>query len=680
MCFVNQVTVSDTVSPHNFSCQLTSSSLALELLRNNMNSCYLSAVCRHSRLHDADDDVSDMNTSGPCLDVTASSDVGSSHVSNLERPLGVHLGDLGEDTADSEQPVNVVCEAEDHTDDGVVDAADMLLTSDQLQPGLCCAAMFTDDGCWYRAKVKSVQDDIVQIVFIDYGTEAAVGIGDLRYLKERFTSPKMMSFRCSLEGWEEAASTDVVERFQSLVLNRKLIADALSMTTDECSNVKYVVRLLDMGLSVSDRLKNPDAYKPVSVCVTSAMSPHDFWCHCVDDASTTELPLLMDLIADLYRDDQQPGSSDLDLDDEEMLYAAKYTDDVWYRAKIISSHQSSQPTTVDTLFVDYGMKTEVSSSDLRLLPENCRTLPPQAVHCRLAGIEPTSGDPAVWDDASMSRFVELVHERSFQLYPVTVVTNSQGDIVELCGRLLDGDKDIGVELVDSGYAVDSTSVKYGSVSNVEHSRRSSSLSEERCSLFVSFDAGSDALDEVVGDTVAVSGAEIVSGEDGAQADTDVIVNGVVADRGVVSGDDGDKGSAVENVESDDVAEAVSGEDVVVVDDGAKSAAVENVVVDTLEEAGEEGVMGDDGAKADGVEDDEIRAVCVEGVTAAADDDDSDDHWVPATSYDIDEDAAAAAADEADKADDDNQMEDEYSEAVESLGKFMFIVIIKSVLY
>ena len=159
MCYVNQVTVSDAVSPCGFSCQLTSSSLALELLRNNMNNCYLSAARRHGRLHDSDDAASDMNTSGPCLDVTTSSDLGSGHVRNLERPLGVHLGDLSEETADSEQLVNAVCEAEDHADDGDDDdVADMLLTSDQLQPGLCCAALFTNDGCWYRAKVKSVQD------------------------------------------------------------------------------------------------------------------------------------------------------------------------------------------------------------------------------------------------------------------------------------------------------------------------------------------------------------------------------------------------------------------------------------------------------------------------------------------------------------------------------------------
>jgi len=490
------VTVSDATSPHRFSCQLVSNSLALELLNANMNECYQSTSGRHAQRCDADGgyDPSDENTSELYLDVTASDD-GSRHTGDLERPLGVHQGDPGDDTAVVEEPVTTATSATDHEieDDEMLE---MMLTFDQLKSGLCCAALFHGDSCWYRAKVKSVDDEAVQVVFVDYGTEASVGIGELRWLKERFTSTKMMSFECSLEGWDEVNSTDAVEEFQQLVLNRKLIADVQSSAADEYGGLRYVVKLLDMGLSVGDRLKNPDDYKPVSVCVTSATSPHDFWCRCVDSASTAELPLLMDRIADLYRDDQNVVGSDLDLNDDDALYAAKYSDDVWYRARVISSHQSSTPATVDVIFVDYGTKTEVLASDLRPLPDDCRTLPQQAVHCRLSGVEPSTG--GVWDDASMNRFVELVmctnDERSLRLHPVNVAYNAEGDIVELCGRLLDGDNDIGAQLVHSGYAVD---VGPGGGPNVQCRRRSSALSEERCNLFVSFDASTDATDEVM---------------------------------------------------------------------------------------------------------------------------------------------------------------------------------------
>lgn len=494
--------MSDAAGPSKFSCQLTSSRLALELLTNNMNEVYVSSSQRrHSRQH-GDDKEANADSYVECLDVSAS----SRHDSYLERPLGVLRldDDVDDDMPATEEPQHVdsVC-----GDDGDYDEPDVMLTSDQLQPGTFCAAFYPADGSWYRARVKSVDGDVIQIVFVDYGTESAVSVGKLRWLKDRFTSAKMMSFPCCLEGWEEEehTSADAVEQFRELVLDRRLIADVLSTTDAAAGTVKYVVRLLDMGLSISDRLKNPDIYKPVAVCVTSATSPHDFWCRCVDNASTTELPLLMDRIAYLYAgDDQPPSSSDLSLDDDEMLYAARYTDGVWYRAKVISSHQSSTPATVDVLFVDYGTKTEVLACDLQPLPDDFRTLPPQAVHCRLAGVEPmTAGDAAVWDDASMSRFVELVmctdDERTFQLHPVNVMCNAEGSVVEMSGRLMDGDRDIGAQLIDSGYAVESASLKPTAArSGVEHRRRSSSLSDERCNLFVSFDAGTEGLEELAG--------------------------------------------------------------------------------------------------------------------------------------------------------------------------------------
>jgi len=571
-----------------------SSNLALELLRNNMNECYQSASRRHSQHQYGDAEV-DVNTSEVYLDVSALNDLGTRHAVNLERPLGLFRDDHDEVVAETEAPVGAdvgVCSDDDDSDD----LADMLLTIDQLQPGFYCAALFASDNCWYRAKVKSVDGDTVQIVFIDYGMEAAIGIGDLRWLKERFTAAKMMSFQCCLEGWEETADTDdAAEQFGQSVLDRKLIADVLSVMTDEYKGVRYVVKLLDMGLSIGDRLKNPDNYKPMLVCVTTATSPWDFWCRCIDDVSvTTELPLLMDRIADLYSagadDYQQHSDLQLDLDDEDMTYAARYTDGIWYRAKIISSHQSSTPTTVDVLFVDYGTKMEVLASDLRQLPENCRTLPSQAIHCRLIGIEPSviGEQLAVWDDASMSRFVELVEERTFQLHPVSMVHSAQGDLVEISGRLLDGDKDVGAELVDSGYAVvASAGVKSG---HLKHPRRSSSISEERCNLFVSFDAGS-YLDN---DTAAVIDENIVVHGDATKVDTDDVDNDVI-----VMGEA--EASAAENVTGKSHAEQDT-EEFVMADDGTEVDAIRDSLDDELVEADAmEKIAGEDSANDDTAE-------------------------------------------------------------------------------
>jgi len=622
-CCVVQVTVSDATAPDQFSCQLTSSRLSLELLCNNMNECYVMTSRRHSQQHDDNDEASRTALATACLDTSASIELGSRHTGNLERPLGVHQGDISEDSPATDEPLADDDLCHDDDDDEV---DNLLLTADDLQPGMCCAALFASDSSWYRAKVKSIDGDVVQIVFVDYGTESAVSVADLRRLKDRFTATKMMLFQCCLEGWQDTVDLEVADRFQELVLDHKLIADVIS-TAGECGDgVKYVVRLLDMGLSIGDRLKNPDAYKPVAVCVTSATSPHDFWCHCVDDESTTELPLLMDRIADLYSaaaDDQL--SSELAIDDDDMLYAARYTDGVWYRAKIISSHQSCTPATVDVLFVDYGTKTEVLACDLRVLPDSCRTLPPQAVHCRLAGVEPTTDNAALWDDASMSRFVELVmctdDERAFELHPVNVVYSAEGEIVEMSGKLMSGDMDVGSQLVDSGYAVDCASVIPGGHSGIEHRRRSSDLSDQRCNLFVSFDAGSGVANEFT----AVAASD------------DVVTDGVAeADRQLATADDKGESVAVKNVESGSFA----GDDIE--GDG------EDVVPDTFSDASD------------------LFAAALEGRAT-----DGDDGGVMA---DVASDIVRHAA-----ATDDEKMEDEFTEAVESLGKLFLALVLTALI-
>ena len=696
MCgVVNQVTVSDATSPSNFSCQLTSSILALELLRNNMNEVYGLSSRRHSQ-HDevaeagaedaAGEQTADTSVAG--LDVSGCSEFGTRRTGNIERPLGVHLG---RDTAYIEEAVNADGKAEPCGEDEDGDMS-MVIVADLLEPGLCCAARFSDDS-WYRARVKSVDGDAVKIVFADYGSEAIIGVEDLRWLKERFTVDKVMSFQCQLEGWAESAGDEAVHQFSELVLNRKLLADVVSKTDET-----YVVRLLDMGLSIGERMKNPDAFKPVSVFVTSATSPHDFWCRIIDSASTAELPLLMDLIADLYSGDNGPYMvTNFDPDDEDMLYAARYSDGVWYRAKIISSHQSSTPATVDVLFVDYGTKTEVVACDLRILPENCQTLPPQAVHCRLAGIEPTTGAEAVWDDSSMSRFVELVmctdDERAFQLNPLSSVRNVHGEVVELCGRLLDGDRDIGALLVDSGYAVDCDAVK----PDVGVRRRSSCLSEERCHLFVSFDAVNDD----------VAGTESVEcDDDDAKGQTDDVAQdlGTMVDGIGFGGDDDDvegrtddvgrdlDGDAKDNT-GDEFSDALAGAVVELDADGKKADASDEIAVT---ESGNKTCASDDGVGATADTTDEDEFVDVDSAPAAADNivgdeatetetniatpgddgaataDKDDAVWLP-VSYE-DENASYKTVEEVG----DDKKDEEFAEAVEDLGKFFASVVIAPV--
>src|SRR6218665_2729495 len=79
--------------------------------------------------------------------------------------------------------------------------------------------------------------------------------------------------------------------------------------------------------------------------------------------------------------------------------------------------------------------------------------PPQAVKAFLSTIEPC--DPVLgWDEASCSRFVELVtfESKPFEFHVSKVVRSDNGQLLELHGLLLDDGIDVGGELVKEGYA------------------------------------------------------------------------------------------------------------------------------------------------------------------------------------------------------------------------------------
>lgn len=189
--------------------------------------------------------------------------------------------------------------------------------------------------------------------------------------------------------------------------------------------------------------------KVLQVHVTSASSPLDFWVTCPAENSNTDLPLLMDRIEDVC----SSAHADKHLIEEPkvgMLCVAKYSDEIWYRAKIIAVLDNGM---VQVLFIDYGNTFEVPASEIWELAAEYMEPPPQAVKGFLSTIEPC--DPSLgWDEASCSRFDELVtvESKPFEFHVSKVVRSGNGQLLELHGLLLDDGVDVGGELVKEGYA------------------------------------------------------------------------------------------------------------------------------------------------------------------------------------------------------------------------------------
>ncbi|KAI0344602.1 transcription factor [Trametopsis cervina] len=94
------------------------------------------------------------------------------------------------------------------------------------------SAKFSDDGQWYRAKVRRVSSlkKEAEITFIDYGNQDTVSFKDIRPLDPRFRSlpgqaqDARLSF-IKLVGPESEYHTEAVDRFRQLCEGRKLVAN-----------------------------------------------------------------------------------------------------------------------------------------------------------------------------------------------------------------------------------------------------------------------------------------------------------------------------------------------------------------------------------------------------------------------------------------------------------------------
>lgn len=85
------------------------------------------------------------------------------------------------------------------------------------------------------------------------------------------------------------------------------------------------------------------------------------------------------------------------------LVAARYVDNLWYRARIIGFRNGE----FEMFYIDYGSSGVVTIDKIRHLPLHFTKLPVQAFRGRLYGIKPTSKDDK-WTAEASSCFLKLI--------------------------------------------------------------------------------------------------------------------------------------------------------------------------------------------------------------------------------------------------------------------------------
>ncbi|XP_064486512.1 maternal protein tudor-like isoform X2 [Ornithodoros turicata] len=278
---------------------------------------------------------------------------------------------------------------------------------------------FSEDGCFYRAKVTSVvPDGSCGVFYLDYGNEEVVAAENIYPLAAVFTQVPQFGIRCSVEG---GSSGDAVSHLMDGEVDVRLVReDGEVHWVVLCGAPVGNVAAPEAPPAVPAAAVPPPAVHPQSAHVPSTMqpaemavgwtasvqvvfviSPAEFYCQL--KAHEGELNALMDEIALL---ETEPPLSEASVQVNLPCVSLYSEDGGWYRARV----RELRPGGALVFFVDYGNSEVVQCNSLRALPAQYTRLPEQAIKCKLAGVQPTIGSS--WSEEATGKFDELVSSQT----------------------------------------------------------------------------------------------------------------------------------------------------------------------------------------------------------------------------------------------------------------------------
>ncbi|KAH9503258.1 hypothetical protein Btru_068600 [Bulinus truncatus] len=256
--------------------------------------------------------------------------------------------------------------------------------------GSLVAVQYSLDDLWYRGKVKSIQGNECEVIFMDYANTERAQIDSLRELSSDFTQLPVQAIRCRLN-IQSQPSKEADDGFKKFLENETVHIKAVKHTQEG-----YSVNIAVLDHIRLDFLKDMDINQPsveqeivsldfavntvVKVHCVSMENPLRFYVQVTEHASS-----LMETTRRLNkRLTSQPET--LRSVFVGCFAAAKSTfgeEDDWYRVKVESL--SGDKCLVH--FVDYGISEQILTSDLMMLRDEDYKLPACAIACRLKGCQ-----------------------------------------------------------------------------------------------------------------------------------------------------------------------------------------------------------------------------------------------------------------------------------------------------
>ncbi|XP_064386718.1 tudor domain-containing protein 1-like isoform X2 [Halichondria panicea] len=389
--------------------------------------------------------------------------------------LVTHMESLDEFYVQTQQQQAQVAEimAQLHVEDHSV-----LLSADDLYIGLPCAAIFSQDGKWYRASVtRCLGNHSVTVKYVDYGNSEDVGLLSMLQLPCHLLLVPPLCSRCALanispfkEGsyrhsswtreavsvFSNFASMDSVKmKIHNWTLNGVLLVDLLYQSN--VGHVSLCATLVTMGLAVRGLWKLPklseDGITPHctlgcgdtrEVEIPVAENPYDFFVHI--KAQLSDLEELIEQTRRSAARNKLPIGSPR----KGMLCIAQYTaDQMWYRGIVVDASEQG----IRVLFLDFGNDDIVST--VYPLHHELRRTQVQAIHCSLHNVKPLKSEDT-WPENVADFFNEHIGGKLWTM----VVKDVIGKGVASC-NFVDHPLDVEMIEINSGVNLSTLLVNQG---------------------------------------------------------------------------------------------------------------------------------------------------------------------------------------------------------------------------
>ncbi|XP_037529672.1 tudor domain-containing 6 isoform X1 [Rhipicephalus sanguineus] len=285
----------------------------------------------------------------------------------------------------------------------------------QPMPGdhVCCR--FSEDGQFYRAKIERVLANGSQydVFYLDYGNEETVLPQDVRSLQPQFAVAPLFGIPCQLQSGEvseDMVDTEVEVRFLAchgdvhtvtFTTPRQSLPprDPPAVVAPAQASAPANMNTFGGGEAPAPGLVqllfNPGCQEQGTVVVVK--SPSEFYCQLsVNDDQLNSVAEVLTSVAST-----QPCLPPAMRKVGTACCALYSEDGDWYRGIIRELH----PGGATVFFVDYGNVESVADEGLKQLPDSLRSVPCQAVGCKL------SGAVAVDAAAATARLDEILAEQ-----------------------------------------------------------------------------------------------------------------------------------------------------------------------------------------------------------------------------------------------------------------------------